>query len=342
MQAVVVERFGGPEVLTVQDLPAPTPGPGEIVVRTSAIGVNFKDIYEREGRAAKPTPFIPGSEAAGRVLSVGPDTSDFAPGDRVAFWSAPGSYAEQVRLPARAAVPVPDDVSDEEAAALLLQGLTAHYLITSTYSAAEGETALVHAAAGGLGQLLTRLLSRRGVRVFGTVSTQEKAVAAKAAGVHDVVVVNDDTNVGSSLQDLVRGRGVDVVYDGVGRTTFEASLKVLRPRGTYVLVGAASGPVDPISPQDLAAHGSLFLTRPTLVDHATERSELLDRAHELFTWLRRGDVEPSIGGRYRLADAATAHTALQLRRSTGKLLLFPERSESRPEPAPSAAPTSRR
>lgn len=323
MQAIVIDRFGGPEVLAAQERPEPAPGPGEIVVRTGAIGVNYKDVYEREGNPPRSTPFVPGSEAAGTVVSVGPGAEGTEPGDRVAFWAAPGSYAEYVLLPARAAVPVPDDVSDEQAAAILLQGLTAHYLVTSTYPAKEGETALVHAAAGGLGQLLTRLLSRRGVRVLGTVSTAEKADVAMEAGAHDVVVTEGHTDLLPPLQESTRGRGVDVVYDGVGRTTFDAGLKTLRPRGTYVLLGAASGPVAPVPPQDLAANGSLFLTRPTLVDHATDPAELLSRAEELFNWLRNGDVRVSVGARYPLTAAADAHAALEQRRTTGKLLLLP-------------------
>lgn len=324
MRAIIVDRFGGPEVLGVQERPEPAPGPEEIVVRTGAVGVNYKDVYEREGTPSRPTPFIPGSEAAGTVVTVGSSVQELSAGDRVAFWSAPGSYAEHVLLPARAAVPVPDDISDEQAAALILQGLTAHYLVTSTHPAAKGETALVHAAAGGLGQLLTRLLSRRGVHVLGTVSTSRKAEIAKEAGAHDVLVTDGHADLAAPLQDFTRGRSVDVVFDGVGRTTFAAGLKVLRPRGTYVLLGAASGPVDPVPPQDLAANGSLFLTRPTLVDHATERTELLTRSRELFDWLRNGDVQADIGARYPLGQAADAHTALQQRRTTGKVLLLPQ------------------
>ncbi|MBC3839779.1 quinone oxidoreductase [Streptacidiphilus sp. 4-A2] len=323
MRAVVVDRPGGPEVLTGAERPDPVAGPGQLVVRLIAAGVNFKDVYEREGRTSAATPFVPGSEGAGTVLAVGPGVSGFGVGDRVAWWAAPGSYAEQVLVPADAAVLLPDDVSGEDAAALMLQGLTAHYLTTSTYPAAPGETALVHSAAGGLGQHLTRLLSGRGVRVLATVSTPEKAEVARALGADEVVIRGTGVDLAATVRELTKGRGVDVVYDGVGRDTFEAGLASLRPRGTFVLVGSASGPVPAFDPQSLAARGSLFLTRPTLVHHATDPVELRQRAAELFDWLRSGTIRVAVGGRYPLAEAERAHADLQSGRSVGKLLLLP-------------------
>ncbi|PYC83176.1 NADPH:quinone reductase [Streptomyces tateyamensis] len=328
MRAVIAERFGGPEVLALAERADPRPGPGELVVRLAAAGVNYKDVYEREGRGPLPAPLVVGCEGAGTVLATGPGVSAIAPGDRVAWWAAPGSYAEQVVVPARAAVPLPADITEEAAAAVLLQGLTAHYLTTSTYRAAAGECALVPAAAGGLGQQLARVLARRGVHVIGTVSTEAKAAVATAAGVRDVLVVppggfGDGEQVAARVRELTGGRGVDVVYDGVGRDTFRTGLAALRRRGTFVLVGAASGPVPPFDPQLLAAAGSLFLTRPTLVDHATEPAELAERAGEVFAWLRDGTLSAEPGGRYPLARAAAAHADLEGRRTTGKLLLVP-------------------
>lgn len=329
MRAAVAERHGGPEVLTLAERPDPVPGPGELLVRVGAAGINFKDVPEREGNTKRSLPLVPGSEGAGTVLATGSGTTGFHPGDRVGWWSAPGSYAEQVAVPATAAVRLPADIEEEQAAAVLLQGLTAHYLTSSTYPAAKGETALVHAAAGGLGQHLVRLLSLRGVRVIGVVSAASKAEAAGAAGAHEVIVTGDGSvatepsPLAERVRELTGGRGVDVVYDGVGRDTFQASLSSLRRRGMLVLVGAASGPVPPFPPQSLAAHGSLFLTRPTLVDHATEPAELRGRAAEVFGWLRDGTLRLAIGGRYPLAEAAQAHADLQSRRTTGKLLLLP-------------------
>ncbi|WP_329576150.1 quinone oxidoreductase [Kitasatospora sp. NBC_01250] len=328
MRAVVVEEFGGPEVLALAERPDPQPGPGELVVRLTAAGVNYKDVYEREGRSPLKAPLVAGCEGAGTVLSVGPEVTGTAPGDRVAWWAAPGSYAEQVVVPARAAVRLPADISEEAAAAVLLQGLTAHYLVTSTFRAEAGQSALIPAAAGGLGQQLARVLSRRGVHVIGTVSSEAKAAAATAAGVRDVLVVppggfEEADKIASQVRELTGGRGVDVVYDGVGRDTFRTGLAALRPRGTFVLVGAASGPVPPFDPQHLGSGGSLFLTRPTLVDHATDPAELAERAHEVFAWLRDGTLSADVAQRYPLAEAARAHADLQSRRTTGKLLLLP-------------------
>ncbi|MFR9788586.1 quinone oxidoreductase family protein [Streptomyces sp. MB22_4] len=324
MRAVVAERHGGPDVLTETDRPDPRPGPGELLVRLTAAGINYKDVYEREGRAALRAPFVPGSEGAGTVLATGADVTGFRPGDRVAWCAAPASYAELVAVPAGAAVRVPDDIPDADAAATMLQGLTAHYLTTSTYRAAPGETALVHSAAGGLGQHLVRLLVRRGARVIGTVSAPAKAAAAEAAGAHHVIVRGGEPDeLTRRVLDHTDGRGADVVYDGIGRDTFEAGLAALRPRGTFVLVGAASGPVPPFDPQSLAPRGSLFLTRPTLVDHASDPDELTARAADVFRWLREGVLKTAIGGRYGFDRAAEAHADLQSGTTTGKLLLQP-------------------
>ncbi|GAA0499258.1 quinone oxidoreductase [Streptomyces olivaceiscleroticus] len=330
MRAIVVDRHGGPEVLVLAERPDPVAGPGQLVVQLGAAGVNFKDLHERAGRGPSPVPFVPGSEGAGTVLEAGPDVDGFAPGDRVAWWAAPGSYAERVVVNASAAVRVPDDLTDEDAAAVLLQGLTAHYLTTSTHPAAKGEAALVHAAAGGLGQHLVRLLARRGVRVIGTVSSQAKTDAARAAGAHEVIVRGAPGTVSAAelagrVRELTGGHGVDVVYDSVGKDTAEAGLLALRRRGMFVLVGAASGPMPPLDPQSLAARGSLFLTRPTLVDHATDPAELAERAGDVFEWVRDGTLQVSVGGRYGLHEAARAHSELASGATSGKLLLLPAR-----------------
>lgn len=315
-------------VLTVTECPDPVPGPGELVVRVAAAGVNYKDVYEREGRSPLAAPLVPGSEGAGTVLSVGPGADTFAPGDRVAWWSAPGSYAEQAVVPVRAAVRLPADITEQAAAAVLPQGLTAQYLTTSSYPVIAGEAALVPTAAGGLGQQLVRVLPRRGVHVVGTVSTETKARIARAAGARDVLVLppgsgNRPAELAARIRELTGGRGVEVVFDGVGKDTFELGLASLRRRGTFVLVGAASGPVPPFDPQRLAAAGSLFLTRPTLVDHATAPEELATRAAEVFAWLRDGTLTATHTTHYPLAQAAQAQTDLQGRRTTGKLLLIP-------------------
>ncbi|MEV0531046.1 quinone oxidoreductase [Kitasatospora sp. NPDC050463] len=322
MRAVVVHQPGGPEALTPAEHPDPVPGPGEVLVRAGAIGVNFKDVYEREGRTGAVAPFIPGCEGAGTVIATGPGVTSPAVGDRVAWWAAPASYAELVVVRAGATVPVPDDIPDTAAAAVLLQGLTAHYLTTTTWPARKGATALVHSAAGGLGAHLTRLLSAAGVRVIGTVSTPAKAAAATASGAEEVIVRTQE-DFAARARELTGGHGVDVVFDGIGRDTFEAGLTCLARRGTFVLAGAASGPAPALDPQSLAAHGSIFLTRPTLVDHATDPAELRARAADVFDWLREGRLTLTIAAHHPLAEAATAHAALQSGRTAGKLLLLP-------------------
>ena len=321
MRAVVVQEQGGPEVLQAVDRDTPEPGAGQVRVDVSAAGVNFIDIYQRSGAYPMQTPFVAGSEGAGTVGAVGEGVEDVAVGDLVTWAMVPGTgYAEQVLVPADRVVPVPEGVTAELAAAVMLQGMTAHYLVESTFPAREGQTALVHAAAGGVGLLLCQLLAAKGVRVIGTTSTAEKEELARGAGADEVVRYRDTDRV-EEVQRLTAGAGVDVVYDGVGKDTFDAGLDVLRPRGTMVLFGAASGPPPPLDPQVLNAKGSLFLTRPSLAHHVADRAELLERAGAVLGLVARGQLDVRIGGRYPLSDAARAHTDLAAGRTTGKLLL---------------------
>jgi NADPH2:quinone reductase len=323
MRAVVVESTGGPEVLEVQDLEQPEPGPGELRVDVAAAGVNFIDVYFRTGAYPLPLPFQLGSEGAGTVSAVGEGVDDVAVGDRVAWAMVRGAgYAEQVLLPAERAVPVPDGVDLEAAAAVMLQGMTAHYLCEATYPARAGETALVHAAAGGLGLLLTQMLSAKGVRVIGTTSTEEKERLARGAGAAEVIRYTEQ-DLRAEVERLTDGRGVDVVYDSVGKDTFDAGLDVLRPRGYMVLCGASSGPVPPFDPQLLNPKGSLFLTRPSLGAYIATRDELLERGEAVLSAVAEGRLDVRIGGRYPLAEAGRAHDDLEGRRTTGKLLVVP-------------------
>ena len=323
MRAVVVEQTGGPEALIVKEVDPPAPGSGEVLVDVTASGVNFIDTYQREGIYPKPLPFVVGSEGAGTVAQVGAGVEDVSVGDVVAWAMVDGGgYAEQVVVPAARVVPVPEGVAPEVAAALMLQGMTAHYLCESTYPAVAGETALVHAAAGGLGRLLTQMLARKGVRVIGTTSSEEKAALAKGAGAAEVVRYTE-VDVVEEVRRLTDGRGVDVVYDGVGRTTFDAGLDCLRARGMMVLLGASSGPVPPLDPQVLNKKGSLFLTRPTLADYVATREELLERGGAVLAQVAAGELDVRIGGRYPLDEAARAHEDLEGRRTTGKLLVVP-------------------
>jgi NADPH2:quinone reductase len=320
VRAVLVESNGGPEVLAVRDIDAPAPGAGQLLVQVAAAGVNYMDTYQREGVYRVPTPFVLGSEGAGRVLAVGDGVQDVAVGDRVAWSQAQGSYAEQVLVPADKAVPVPDGVGDDVAAAVLLQGLTAHYLVTSTYAVSEGDPVLVHAAAGGVGLLLVQLAKARGAQVLARVGSEEKAVLAREAGADEVLGYD---GFAGRVRELTGGQGVAVVYDGVGRDTFDGSLAALRRRGLLVLFGAASGQVPPLELQRLNTGGSLFVTRPTLGDYVATREELLWRAGELFGAVAAGRLGVRVGGRYPLAEAAQAHRDLEGRRTTGKLLLTP-------------------
>ena len=307
MRAIWIERHGGPEVLELRDLPAPEPGPGELLVDVTAIGVNYRDVYERTIPGYAGTlPRVVGVEGAGTVREVG---------DRVAWVDAPGSYAEQVVVSAERAVSIPDGVSDEQATAVLLQGITAHYLSSSTYPVAEGDRVVVHAAAGGVGLLLTQLVRLRGGRVLATTSTEEKAELARAAGAEEVVGYDE-------FRERAGGLEADVVYDGIGAATFDASLEALRPRGTMVLYGAASGQPAPFAPGGLAAR-SLYLTRPALHHYTATRAELLERAGAVLDLVGAGKLEVRIGARYPLEEARRAHEDLEARRTTGKLLLIP-------------------
>lgn len=323
MQAIVVEETGGPEVLRLQEKDTPEPGAGELCVDVAACGVNFIDIYQRSGAYPMDLPFIAGSEGAGVVRSVGDGVSEVAVGDHVAWAGVPGGgYTSQALVPAERVVPVPDGLDDETAAALMLQGMTAHYLCESTYPVQKGDDVLVYAAAGGVGLLLTQMVARKGGRVIATTSSPEKAKLARGAGAAEVIDYTR-SDVAEEARRLTNGAGVAVVYDGVGRSTFDSSLDSLRTRGTLVLFGGASGPVAPLDPQTLNAKGSLFLTRPKLADHITDRRELLWRASDVLGWAGSGELSVRVGGRYPLAEAARAHEDLAGRRTTGKLLLVP-------------------
>jgi NADPH2:quinone reductase len=320
VQAVIVNTPGGPEVLELRDLPTPEPGPGEVRVDVAAAGVNFIDTYQRSGAYPVRTPFVVGSEGAGVVSAVGPGVTGVALGDRVCWAMVTGAgYAEQVLVPTDRAVPVPDDADLETAAAVLLQGMTAHYLCESTFSVRDGQDVLVHAAAGGMGLLLTQMISGKGARVIATTSTKEKAELARDAGADEVILY--DSDIATEVRRLTDGRGVHVVYDGVGKSTFDASLDSLRPRGMLVLFGAASGPVPPLDPQTLNAKGSLYLTRPTLGHYIATREELLGRAAAVLDAVAAGRLDVRIGGRYPLTEAAQAHRDLEGRGTTGKLLV---------------------
>jgi NADPH2:quinone reductase len=320
MKAIVVEQTGGPEQLTLSERPDPRPGPGELVVDVGAAGVNFIDIYQRQGIYPRALPYVPGSEGAGRVSAVG-DGVDVRVGERVAWAMVDGAgYAEQVVVPAERAVVLPDELDTETAAALMLQGLTAHFLATSTYAVQPGEFALIHAGAGGVGLLLTQLVVARGGRVISTTSSAEKAELSRAAGAQTVIDYTYE-DVAARVRELTGGDGVAVAFDGVGAATFDASLDSLRPRGSLVLFGAASGPVAPLDPQVLNAKGSLWLTRPTLSHYIATRDELLERTNELLGWVADGSLQVRVGARYPLAEAARAHEDLAARRTTGKLLL---------------------
>lgn len=323
MRVVAVHQQGGPEELKQAEWPAPVPGAGEVLIDVAAVGVNYHDIYERSGLYARETPYVPGLECAGTVAAVGADVTGFAVGDLVVTMelSGPGAYAEQVVAPAERLVPVPAGVSAEQAAAVYLQGLTVHYLTTESYVVSPGETALVHAAGGGVGLLLTQVLRAQGARVIGTVSTEAKEKAARAAGADEVIRYTEADFV-AEVKRLTDGRGVDVVFDGVGRTTFDGSVASVRTRGTVILFGQPSGVVEPLD-MTLGRPGSIMLGRPNIPDFIATRKELLARAEEVFAWVHRDGLTVPIGQKYALADAVTAHTDLQERRSVGKLLLIP-------------------
>jgi NADPH2:quinone reductase len=322
MKAIQFHSTGGPEVLQVADLPIPEPGPGQILIRIEAIGVNFIEIYFRKGVYKAALPLIPGSEAAGTVEELGPGVTGFVAGDAVASTSVIGSYAEYALVPAAQLVKIPPGLSMEQAAAAMLQGMTAHYLVYSTYPLKAGDTALVHAGAGGVGLLLTQMATRIGARVITTVSTKAKAELSREAGASDVILYTEkDFEV--EVKRLTGGKGVDVVYDSVGKTTFEGSLNSLHPRGLLALFGASSGPVPPFDPTLLNSKGSLFLTRPTLWHYIATRAELEWRSSEVLNWVAKGQLKLRTEYTYPLAEAARAQIDLEERKTTGKILLVP-------------------
>jgi NADPH2:quinone reductase len=320
MKAIQVKHVGGPEAMELVDLPVPQPQPNEAVVRIQASGVNFIDVYVREGRYPTPLPFVPGQEAAGVVSAVGADARGVAIGDRVAYCAVLGSYAEYAAVPADRLVKIPDDVNEREAAAAMLQGMTAHYLAYDTYPLKKGETALIHAAAGGVGLLLVQMAHRIGARVIATVSTEEKAKLAKDAGA-DETILYGEADFEAETKRLTGGKGVDVVYDSVGKNTFEKGLNILRPRGMMALFGGSSGAVPPFDPMVLAKKGSLYLTRPTLGHHIATQKELQQRARAVFSMIRNGKLKLRIEHVYPLEQAAQAHRDLEARKTTGKILL---------------------
>jgi NADPH2:quinone reductase len=321
VRAVIAERLGGPEVLKLTERDTPEPGPGQLLVDVAAAGVNFADIYRRQGNPpyTGEVPYVPGMEGSGTVAAAGPGVEGPGEWAQVAWTHAEGSYAEQVIIPADSAVQVPDGIDLEAAAAVMVQGMTAHYLVTDTYPVTKGDLVVVHAAAGGVGLLLTQMVKMRGGVVIATTSTPEKAELARAAGADHVAAYDDFDAV---VREVTGGDGAAAVYDGVGQATFDASLGALRRRGYMVLYGAASGPVPPLDPQRLNIGGSLFLTRPTLGSYIATREELLSRAGDLFRWIRQGRLEVHIGGRYPLDQAARAQEDLAARHTTGKLILL--------------------
>ncbi|HET9633520.1 MAG TPA: quinone oxidoreductase [Terrabacter sp.] len=320
--SVFVSEPGDRSVLQVRDHDLPDPSEGEVQVEVAAAGVNFIDVYKRQGVYPVPTPFVLGEEGAGTVTAVGPGVSDLAVGDRVAWCQSAGSESTLVNKPARLLVPVPDGVDLEVAAAAMLQGLTAHYLVTSTYAVGPGDVALVHAAAGGVGQLLVQMVTARGATVVATAGSDEKLEIARALGAQHLINYETVDDLAAAVRDAA-GRGVDVAYDGVGKATFDASLASLRPRGMMVLFGGASGQVPPFDIQRLNSGGSLFLTRPTLGHYVAEREEFEWRAREVLGAVADGSLKIAIGGRYPLTEAASAYEALEGRRTTGKLILVP-------------------
>ena len=322
MRAIRIRETGGPEVLRYEDVPTPDPGPGQVRVKVAATGLNYIETYHRTGLYPLSLPFIPGGEFAGTVDALGPGVSGFALGDRVATASGAGGYAEYALAPADKLVAVPEGVDLHLAAAVMLQGMTAHYLAYSTYPLKAGEICLIHAAAGGVGLLLTQIASRLGARVIGTVGSPEKAELARAAGVSDVILYRDEP-FAPRVRELTCGRGVDVVYDSVGQDTWEGSLDCLRPRGMMVTFGNSSGPVPTVSPLVLSSKGSLFLTRPTLWHYIATPEELAWRAGDLFGWMIAGALSVRVDHRFPMADAADAHSALQGRATAGKVLLIP-------------------
>ncbi len=323
MKAIRIHKNGGPEVLIYEETPDPQPKAGEAVVKVEAVGVNFIDVYFRSGLYKAPGfPFTPGMEAAGTVSAIGPDVTGLQVGDRVAYAMSPGAYGEYALAPAWKLVKLPAGVDFKQGAAIMLQGMTAHYLSHSTFALKAGQTALVHAGAGGVGLLLTQMAHRMGATVITTVGSDAKAELSRGAGANEVIVYSRQ-DFEKEVKAITEGRGVDVVYDSVGVTTFEKSLNCLKPRGYLALFGQSSGAVPPFDPGMLAAKGSLFLTRPSLANYAAAPEELAWRAGDLFKWVASGDLKLKIDHTFPLAEAATAHQELESRRTSGKVLLIP-------------------
>jgi NADPH2:quinone reductase len=322
MRAIRMHEYGGPEVLRYEEVTLPEPGVGEARVKIEAVGINYIDIYQRRGQYPDPLPVIPGREAAGVVDAVGPGVSDLVPGTRVVYAMHVGAYAEYAVVPAQRLVPIPDAVEARAAAAVMLQGLTAHYLTHSTYPLQPGDSALIHAAAGGVGLLLVQMAKRQGARVIGTVSTEQKADLVRQAGAEEVIMYTH-ADFEKEIKRLTDGRGVNVVYDSVGQATFDKSLNCLMPRGYMVLYGQSSGPVSPLNPQVLSAKGSLYLTRPNLMHYTLDRTELLNRAADLFDGIIAGTLTVRIDATLPLAEAPLAHRNLEARKTKGKVLLIP-------------------
>ncbi|CAN5900641.1 quinone oxidoreductase [soil metagenome] len=322
MRAIQIPTLGGPEVLEVVDLPEPNAGPGRVVVEVGAAGVNFIDTYHRSGLYPVQLPMVPGLEGAGRVMAVGTGVGDLTVGDRVAWADCVGSYSELVSLRAERAIKVPDDVPTDQAAAVMLQGITAHYLATSTFPLQAGHRCLIHAGAGGVGRLLIQIAKHFGAEVFATVGSPVKATLAESAGA-DHVISYREIPFTEAVEAVAGERPLDVVFDGIGQSTFAAGLTLLKPRGTMVTFGNASGPVEAVSPLELSRNGSLFLTRPTMGDHISERWELEQRTTDLMGWIADATLDVHIGARYPLEEASNAHSALEGRLTTGKVLLTP-------------------
>ncbi len=322
MRAIRFHEFGGPDVYRYEEVPEPAPGAGQALVAVEAAGVNFIEVYQRTGLYPVALPATPGSEAAGTIVAVGPGVEEFRAGDRVAWQGGSGAYAERAAAPVERLVRLPAEVSARQGAAAMLQGMTAHYLAGATVPLGPGDACLVHAAAGGVGRLLCQIAKRRGARVIGTVSTPEKAALAREAGADDVILYAEQ-DFEAEVGRLTGGAGVRAVYDSVGRTTFERSLRCLAPRGTMVLFGQSSGPVEAFDPQVLNQRGSIFLTRPSLGHYTATRAEFLARANEVLAWVRDGTLRLRIGREFPLSQAAEAHRQLQGRATAGKLLLIP-------------------
>ena len=322
MKAVCIHQFGGPEVLQYEEVPTPTPGPGQVLVKLAAAGLNYIDVYQRTGHYPNKLPYTMGLEGSGTVVAVGPQVTSFKAGEPVAYTGVPGAYAEYALIPAESLVRMPVGLDVTVGAAAMLQGMTAHYLAYTTYPLKPGDSCLIHAAAGGVGLLLVQMAKQCGARVFGTVSTEEKAALAREAGADEAILYTRQ-DFETEIKRLTNGHGVNVVYDSVGKTTFEKSLHCLKPLGYLVLYGQSSGPVAPFDPAVLSAKGSLFLTRPSLFHYIADRASLEKRAGDVLSWIASGQLKMRIEFTFPLANVAEAHRSLEGRKTTGKVLLIP-------------------